>query len=402
MRLIFALLMAVFIFAFVYEPGVWGVSNSTAASTMRASPVIASAAQWLNLTGNEASRGHPLRLEGVITLVDRSRNLIMLQDATGAVAVNLGLGSLSLRLGQRILLEGNNAASYLPAFPDYPNRPSQFLVYNSFETETNRDLWYASRLRGFLQPPVSGDYTFWIASDNSSELWLSTDTDPAHAQSIAQIRSGRLIFTQPREWNKYPSQQSPPVHLEAGQRYYIEAVHEQATGAANLSVAWQGPGLPQAVIDGRYLLPWSEAAEFNSVVPSVEPPHGILCEYWSNYFLGSVKPLTARRKPTPMLTVRNPKLTVSGVGTMPEPRRFQPDEQLHPAEDFAWGEWEGDVTFAARDGDLIHLEMTYGSHQLTVLILDDQTPVPAQWREARIRVRGVGEMGLNEIGRAHV
>ncbi|MHC4283284.1 MAG: PA14 domain-containing protein [Planctomycetota bacterium] len=40
-------------------------------------------------------------------------------------------------------------------------------------------------MHGFLYPPVSGDYTFWISSDDASELWLSTDDNPANKALIA-------------------------------------------------------------------------------------------------------------------------------------------------------------------------------------------------------------------------
>jgi signal transduction histidine kinase len=355
--------------------------------------VITNSAQWLALTAEEASRDCSFRWEATITLVDRARNWIVLQDAAGALAVNLPLSGLELRSGQRILLEGSSAAPYLPGFPDYPNRPASRTILTDLEAPTNHGLWYASRLRGFLEPPATGEYTFWIASDNSSELWLSPGADPAHARSLARVPGGRLIFTQPREWNKYPSQRSEPVRLEAGRRYYLEAVHEQGTGDDNLSVAWQGPGLPQTVIQGRYLWPWVDAAATNEAGVSAR---GIRYEYWPDYFVGSIKQLTVRREPTAKLTLRQPKITVLGAGELPEPRRFQPDAPLSAADDFIWGEWEGAVTFAARDGEAIRLELAHGSRRVTAWILDAAKPVPDSWREGRIRLRGVCELGLSD------
>ncbi|MCA9903887.1 MAG: hypothetical protein KC547_08525, partial [Anaerolineae bacterium] len=86
---------------------------------------------------------------------------------------------------------------------------------------------------------VSGAYTFWIASNNAGELWLSTDADPAHRQLIGQVSS----FTNPREWDKFSSQQSSAITLTAGQAYYIEALLKENTNTDNLAVAWQGPGM---------------------------------------------------------------------------------------------------------------------------------------------------------------
>ncbi len=391
LRLIFTFLMAILFSASASEPG---VSSSLAVSLTKGWPILTNMAQWLKLTRNEVSRGYPLRLEGVLTLVDSNLNLIVLQDATGAVAVNLRLDGFSLQTGQRIVLAGNSAASYLPAFPDYPNRPSGRIFLSSFEAPTDRDLWFASRTRGFLHPPVSGEYTFWIASDNSSELWLSTNADPANARRIAQVRSGRLISTQPREWTKYPSQRSEAIVLQAGECYYLETVHEQGTGADNLAVAWQGPGLSQRVIEGQYLSPWPEAGGSACAISAGLRHNGVFYEYWSNYYVGSVKPLTGRMEASHKLTIREPKVTVIGAGILPKPRQFKPGEVPSPADDFCWGEWEGCVEFAGREADALRVEMSEGSQRMTVRVLDGAASVPTAWREGRIRVRGVCELGL--------
>ena len=57
------------------------------------------------------------------------------------------------------------------------------------------------------------------------------------------------------EWNKYYSQQSTPISLVAGQKYYIIVVHKASVGNDNIAVAWEGPGISQQVIDGIYLSP---------------------------------------------------------------------------------------------------------------------------------------------------
>ena len=40
---------------------------------------------------------------------------------------------------------------------------------------------------GYVTPPTTGYYTFWIASDDNSELWLSTDANPANKVRIAYV-----------------------------------------------------------------------------------------------------------------------------------------------------------------------------------------------------------------------
>ena len=110
---------------------------------------------------------------------------------------------------------------------------------------------YGERLRGFLLPPVDGAYRFWIAADDSGELWLSTDADPANAVLIAQTTT----WTRQNEWDKHPSQVSAAINLNGGQRYYIEVRHKQADQKDTLAVAWQPPGGERQVIEGEFLAP---------------------------------------------------------------------------------------------------------------------------------------------------
>jgi hypothetical protein len=48
--------------------------------------------------------------------------------------------------------------------PDYPNRPTQRDLLKNFEIPVIEATNYASRLIGYIHPPVTGEYTFWIAS----------------------------------------------------------------------------------------------------------------------------------------------------------------------------------------------------------------------------------------------
>lgn len=110
---------------------------------------------------------------------------------------------------------------------------------------------YGTRIRGYLYPPVTGDYRFWIASDDASQLWLSSDANPANKKQIATVND----WSPAQQWDRHPSQQSVAIRLQAGQRYYIEVLHKQGDQKDNLSVAWQIPGSDRQVIGGQYLSP---------------------------------------------------------------------------------------------------------------------------------------------------
>jgi hypothetical protein len=136
--------------------------------------------------------------------------------------------------------------------PDFPSSPFGVDQLTSLEDLTNWMDDYGTRIRGYLYPPATGNYTFWIAGNDQCELWLSTDGSPANAALIADVPGS----TNSHEWTKYASQESSPIALTAGQKYYIEVLHKEGTGEDNMAVAWEGPGIAQNVISGRYLSPW--------------------------------------------------------------------------------------------------------------------------------------------------
>lgn len=134
---------------------------------------------------------------------------------------------------------GGNAVSDLTGSPNYPGSPtSTNYVTDVFAAPTDVLDNYGQRMHGYVVPPVTGSYTFWISSDDGGELWLSTDSNPAHASLIASV----LGWTSPRNWTTEPNQQSAPVTLQAGQAYYIAALQKEGGGGDNLAVRWVRPG----------------------------------------------------------------------------------------------------------------------------------------------------------------
>ncbi len=140
---------------------------------------------------------------------------------------------------------------------NYPDNPTNSDFMTSFEAPVDWANDYGTRMRGYLIPPVTGEYYFWIATDDGGELWLSSDEDPGNITLIAQITE----WASSREWNKYASQKSAPITLTAGKKYYIEALQKEAQGGDNLAVGWAKPGqattTPSEIIPGSALLPWT-------------------------------------------------------------------------------------------------------------------------------------------------
>ncbi|MFO8012912.1 MAG: lamin tail domain-containing protein, partial [Phycisphaerae bacterium] len=215
-----------------------------------------------SLQGNDTT----VRLTLASPLVDGERHLV---SATGIVTESgtavapgaawafhyggSGLGSISMEWWHGVPNDDIDSLRNHGAFPDDPDgRENRSLA------EIPVDPWddYGARLIGYVVPSVSGNYTFWISSDDNGELWLSPSQDPAGAALLATVPH----WTHSREWNKYSEQRSAPRSLVAGQRYYIEALVNENTGGDNLAVAWKRGSTTisngEAPIPGSNLMPF--------------------------------------------------------------------------------------------------------------------------------------------------
>jgi hypothetical protein len=143
------------------------------------------------------------------------------------------------------------AISALTSDPAYPNNPTGTELRDDFRGQfTNLYDTYGMRVYGWLIPPESGDYTFWIAANDVGQLLLSTDADPANATVICSDPTGG----DPDEWDSAAANKSAPITLQAGQKYYIMALQKDSTGRDHVSVAWQGPGIiSRIIISSQYV-----------------------------------------------------------------------------------------------------------------------------------------------------
>jgi hypothetical protein len=144
---------------------------------------------------------------------------------------------------------GGATIADLEADARFPNSPDERGVAGVDLALQGKD--YGERLRGYLIAPETGDYRFWIASDDEGELWLSESEDAGAARLIAHV-SG---YTPRNGYDVLPGQASGVIHLEAGVRYYIEILHKQADIKDNLSVAWQPPAGERQTIPVSALQP---------------------------------------------------------------------------------------------------------------------------------------------------
>jgi hypothetical protein len=141
------------------------------------------------------------------------------------------------------------ALADLTSHAKFPAQPDAVTHRPGFETVTAIGANYGVRLSGFLRPPVTGDYVFYLCSDDEGALFLSSDENPANKVQIASEPASnpyRHWLTGPKQGSRGspPSNVSDPIRLEAGRRYYVEALMKQGGGNDYLGVAWQPPGEP--------------------------------------------------------------------------------------------------------------------------------------------------------------
>ena len=150
----------------------------------------------------------------------------------------------------------------LKKLPFFPQHPDEEKVANVFHIEDN-SADYGQRIFGFIHPPRSDSYLFGIASDDSSELWLSPSEDPRDKQLIARVFDRQAIaWTKVGQLEKYSDQVSKTaVKLERGKKYYIEVLHKQIEGAGFVQVFWRkSDDLTFTVISADHLSTYSKAS----------------------------------------------------------------------------------------------------------------------------------------------
>ncbi|MES2570178.1 MAG: RICIN domain-containing protein [Verrucomicrobiota bacterium] len=134
----------------------------------------------------------------------------------------------------------------------------------TMEAPTNWADDYGTRLRGYITAPATGSYTFWVASDDASELWLSTNDTVGTKSRIAYV-SG---WTNSREWTREGNQKSAAITLTAGQRYYVEVLQKEGWGGDNLAVGWARPG--EATTAPSEIVPNSVLTKYGSIVSGIQ------------------------------------------------------------------------------------------------------------------------------------
>jgi hypothetical protein len=173
-------------------------------------------------------------------------------DSDGQIKTKRSYAGRGTILYETWLNVAGNHVGRLTTSPAFQNRPDREEQLTQFAGPTNWGINYGSRFRGYLYPPTTGSYTFWITAQETAQLWLSSDESSQAAQLIASLEQGVPLD----QWDNYPWQKSAPTYLESGRKYYVEVLHKaDEKGGDHCSVAWQPPRANRGVISGVFLSP---------------------------------------------------------------------------------------------------------------------------------------------------
>jgi hypothetical protein len=131
-------------------------------------------------------------------------------------------------------------------FPNAPDILDSVLTFESQYQPNNAAENYGQRLTGYLIPPITGSYVFYLASDDAGRVYLSTDETPANKRAIVEETS----WSTSRNWQgtaSFPKRASAQIALVAGKFYYLEGWHKEGGGEDFFALAWKRPGDPDPV-----------------------------------------------------------------------------------------------------------------------------------------------------------
>ena len=161
-------------------------------------------------------------------------------------------------------IQGKTKVS-LPDDPRFPAHPDARDTAPDFELTIAETNHLGVRLCGYIHPPVTGEYSFWLESPPTdfkavgyAALLMSPTEKPADAIEIAQTGGSGIMFggsVSPYVSGDSTTKAPPPIPLVAGRRYYFEARMIIEQGQGKLSVAWQPPGQDREVLGSKYLSP---------------------------------------------------------------------------------------------------------------------------------------------------
>jgi hypothetical protein len=185
----------------------------------------------------------------------------------------------------------NGLVAYLPKFIN--NDPDTIVYPHSLEMSPQGQAtfrsgavgrnglppgFYGTRMSAIITPTNTANYVFYLATDDTGVLWLSTDDNPTNKHAIAFCTYDANNTGQTRRWSSANSTMDtgalstqvtvpgatfwpvvdggnvPIITLTKGQRYYLEVDQRETAGFSSVSTVNWDNGTGVAPVDGSATL----------------------------------------------------------------------------------------------------------------------------------------------------
>jgi hypothetical protein len=154
---------------------------------------------------------------------------------------------------------------------DFPAGATDFEVWDDLGRKESFADHFCLLLRGYITPPMAGEYVFFLASSGASELYISSDHTALDIRAEGNFLSDNpapeafekgcctKLFTGAR----LEERSSQALSLDKGRQYYFEAYMKEGVGAAFLEIGWKRPDGVREAIPGTALLPFIYPGSWN-------------------------------------------------------------------------------------------------------------------------------------------
>jgi len=171
-----------------------------------------------------------------------------------------------------------------PASPDWIGAVFSFNSRDILPTNVNEN--YGASMEGYVTPTESGNYDFFLRSDDASEVYVSTDDNPANLALQAYEEDCCDGYYEP---GLDPATTAAPIALTAGKKYFVRLLYKEGGGGDYGQLAWRKttdttPAGSLTPIPGRFL---------SSAVDLPAPPEGAFLTQTPAANAKSVSPATA-------------------------------------------------------------------------------------------------------------
>jgi len=95
----------------------------------------------------------------------------------------------------------------------------------------------ATYIRGFIEPPQTGEYTFWVNGSADAEFWLSPTASSGGAVREAYTDGSTGVG----QWAVRLTQKSRVITLTKGQQYYFELIQKSSGVGGSAELGWWLP-----------------------------------------------------------------------------------------------------------------------------------------------------------------